>query len=139
MVDSDESTELWRPPPMPSIMPRFVWLVYLKNSGIANGAAAVEGSSGLSSSNAASDAMGGEPHSCRTVSTISALVTDATTDTRLAMRYLSKNSFFNFRRFNRSIGLSVRSKMLARASSGVLGMTKPQAMVLARLTKSSFF
>ena len=61
------------------------------------------GASGrLSSSIETMDDDVGEPQSCRTADTKTALSADASTETRLAWRYLNRNSFFTFRRFNRS-------------------------------------
>jgi len=74
------------------------------------------GASGrLSSSILTTDATGGEPHNCRTADTKADLSALASTDTRLACKYLNRNSFLTFRRFNRS---EIINSILDAFSSG---------------------
>ena len=61
------------------------------------------GASGrLSSSLATTDETFGDPQSCRTCETKTDLSALASTDTRLACKYLKRNSFLTLRRFNKS-------------------------------------
>jgi len=62
------------------------------------------------------------PQSCKTEEIIDALSAEASTGTRFAFRYLNKNSFLSFRRFNKSVGLSVCNMMADIASPLVSGI-----------------
>jgi hypothetical protein len=69
------------------------------------------------------------PHSCKTEEIIDALSADASTGTRFAFRYLNNNSFLSFRRFNKSVGLSVCNIMADIASPLVSGIINLEVTV----------
>ena len=69
------------------------------------------------------------PHSCKMEDIIFPLSAEASSGTLFAFRYFNRNSFFIFRRFNKSVGLSVCKIMAEIASPLVSGIINLEVTV----------